>query len=178
MQRKSLVVLMSLLVLAGCLSITCQAYGQGKIKSVTNMPAPVYVGQVSESELNRLVGCKYFREANCSNCGLTHYRSEVLKLVSMENFQELRSWFYDTMKHDVQGLEDHQIMRMFDAVLALSPWRELACGIAERDRKISPYIYAVIVFREYGQLVVYRMTAEGVFTKITKDRRVRLAVFP
>ncbi|MBU3918503.1 hypothetical protein KKC63_01155 [Patescibacteria group bacterium] len=159
------------------------SYGQGRIGLYTDegpIPLPIYIRTVSEGELAELLRCDYFPKASCENCGVRFYKSETLRIVSKENFEELRSWFYNAMKYDMAGFEDHEALRMFEAVLALSPWRELAFGIAYRASKASlPYIYGVlIVEEEYGRLVAYRMTAGGVFNKMSSDSQVRLVIFP
>lgn len=181
--RKGLAVLLSLLVLTGYFLITCQAYGQERITLYTEegpIPAPVYAGQISEGELNKL-GCKYFPDANCpkSRCGVSHYRSEILNVPTKESFDALRSWFYNAMKYEIRQLPPHRIIGMFVGVLALSDWRSYSFGVAEQESDNSPwYIYVVFVLNECGQRALYRMNAGGVVEKIVHpDREVRLVVF-
>ena len=181
MRRKGLVVLLALLVLAGCFLVTCQAYAQGKIRLITDegpMPVPNYVGWISEQELDKIFGCKLFPKASCSDCGVTHYRSETVRVATKESFDELRSWLYNALKYEIQQRPAHKIIEKITGAMALSDWSDSAYGVVEQESEKSPwYIYVVFVLEEWGQRVVYRMNAGGVVENmIYPDRRAKLAV--
>ena len=94
MKRKWLAVTIVFVVIAGVYLLPAEVlFAQGGIQLYSehgSIPGPVYVGEISEQELNKL-GCRYFPDANCPKCGVSHYRSETVDVPNKESIEAVRS---------------------------------------------------------------------------------------